>query len=350
MCTGFFLYYWQIRKKIIRDLGNKKTYQLHGSATFDRYLARKSTQPKEDQYGEAGALISEIETIDTNKAYFVVRDKIRNQSRLYVIWSRLNRIAAILIIPLLIYTIWSRVGDPLPEAANLPSYQEIVSPPGIRSKVVLPDGSKIWLNAESKIRYSVPFVRKTREVELVGEAFLDVEKNPESPLEVKFNHLTVRVLGTQFNVKAFPGDRQVEVVLKEGRIQLENRQEGTAKERILLAPGQQWVYDKTSRSAIVKKVNADQYIAWHRNRLILNKTTMDELVVLLERWYGVQVEINDQELYKYKFTTVFDNEPLHRVIELLEMSSPIRINYIPGKLDTGTGDTEKSILQISAKQ
>ncbi|MGV8137802.1 MAG: FecR family protein [Mangrovibacterium sp.] len=328
----------------------EETYRLSDNNPFDRYLERKKIQSKEDQYWEAGVLISEIKTVDTDKAYFTLHNKITGQSRLQLIWSRFGRIAAILIIPLLIYTVWSRVGDSLPEAVNSPSYQEIVSPPGIRSKVDLPDGSKIWLNAESKIRYSIPFVRKTREVELVGEAFLDVEKNPESPLEVKFNHLTVRVLGTQFNVKAFPGDRQVEVVLKEGRIQLENHQEGTAKERILLAPGQQWVYDKTSRSAIVKKVNADQYIAWHRNRLILNKTTMAELVVLLERWYGVQVEINDQELYKYKFTTVFDNEPLHRVIELLEMSSPIRINYIPGKFDTGTGDTEKSILQISAKR
>ncbi|MEL7586450.1 MAG: FecR domain-containing protein [Prolixibacteraceae bacterium] len=330
-------------------MGNKKAYQLHGSAIFDRYLARKSTQPKEDQYGEAGALISEIKTVDADKAYFALYDRIRNHSRVHMIWSRFSRIAAILIIPLLIFTVWKQVDEEKPDVPVEISYQEISNPSGIRSSVVLPDGTKVWLNAESRIRYSIPFINKTREVELVGEAFLNVAKNPDSPFEVRVNQFTVRALGTQFNVKAFPGDGQVEVVLKEGSIQLDNNTE-SAQERIHLKPNELWVYDKISRSAVLKKVDADEHIAWHRNRLVLNKTTMAELAVQLERWYGVQVEIKDQGLYKYRFTTVFDNEPLHRVIELLEMSSPIRINYIPGEYNTGTGDVEKSIIQISAKQ
>lgn len=326
----------------------EKTYRISGLNHFDRYLERKKDQPKEDQYFEAGALISELKMVDTDKAYAALQSRISNKSKLNLLWSGFSRIAAILILPLLIYTVWSRLDNGQP--ADQLSYQEISSPPGIRSKVILPDGSRVWLNAESTVRYSIPFVRKTREVELVGEAFLDVAKNPGSPLEVKFNQLTLRVLGTQFNVKAFPDDQQVEVVLKEGSIQLENDREGSAKEQFLLKPDQCWVFDKASRSAFLKEVDAEEYIAWHRNRLILNKTPMEELAKQLERWYGIKVEVKDQELYKYKFTTVFDDEPLHRVIELLEMSSPIRITYIRGEFNKNTNTTKKSTIQISAKR
>ena len=350
MCPAVFLYYQQIRKKINKDLKEEETYRLPDNNQFDRYLERKKLQSKEDQYLEAGVLIGELKTVDTDKAYFVLHNRITGQSKRQLIWSRFSRIAAILIIPLLIYTVWNQVGGRRSGTTNLLSYQEIASPSGIRSKVVLPDGSKVWLNAGSRIRYSVPFVRKTREVELVGEAFLDVETNPDSPLEVKVDQFTVRVLGTRFNVKAFPDDRQIEVVLKEGRVRLESPSEERAATQISLMPEEQWIYDKSSRTAVVRKVNADQHIAWHRNRFVLNKTPMAELATQLERWYGVQVEIRDQELYNYKFTTVFEDEPLHRVIELLEMSSPIRIRYLAGELNQETGEAEKSILQISAKR
>jgi ferric-dicitrate binding protein FerR (iron transport regulator) len=316
---------------------------------FSRYLERKKHQSKEDQYFEAGVLISELETVDTNRAYFALHSRISSQPRLHVIWARFSRIAAILIFPLLIYTIWDRIRDDQAGETGQLSYQEISSPSGMRSKVVLPDGSQIWLNAESRIRYSIPFVRETRELELVGEAFLDVMRNPDSPLEVKFNQVSVRVLGTQFNVKAFPEDEQMEVVLKEGSISVHNESKGLERDPVILKPDQQWVYDKTSNTASLKKVDADRYIAWHRNRLILDKTPMAEVAKQLERWYGIKVEIKDKELYKYKFTTVFENEPLHRVIELLEMSSPIRIRYIPGELNKETGETEKSIIQINDK-
>ena len=325
------------------------TYYSAGGDKFDRYLERKKRQSKEDQYFEAGVLVSELTTIDSGKAYSSLQNRISKHTMLYMIWSRFSKIAAILILPLLIYTLWDQIRDDQSLGIGQLSYQEISNPAGMRSKVVLPDGSQVWLNAESRIRYSIPFVRETRQLELVGEAFLDVAKNPDSPLEVKFNHVTVRVLGTQFNVKAFPDDEQVEVVLKEGCVELENGNKGPERERILLQPDQQWVYDKTNNTASLKEVNADQYIAWHRNRLILDKAPMAEVAKQLERWYGIQVEIRDEALNKYKFTTVFENEPLHRVIELLEMSSPIRIRYIQGEFNKKTGENEKSIIQISAK-
>lgn len=327
----------------------EKTYYSVNGDKLGRYLERKKCQSKEDEYLEAGVLASEIATIDPDKAYAELRTKISRWPALFLIWSRFNKIAAILILPLMIYVIWDQIGSNGTQGREQLSYQELSSPAGMRSKVVLPDGSQVWLNAESRIRYSIPFVRETRRVELVGEAFLDVAENKGSPLELKSDQITVRVLGTQFNVKAFPDDEQVEVVLKKGRIELENDNKGEEERGITLQPGQQWVYDKTNNTVTLNEVNADRYIAWHKNRLVLDKTSMQEVAIQLERWYGIRVEIMDEALNKYKFTTVFENEPLHRVIELLEMSSPIRIRYIPGKLNQETGENEKSIIQISSK-
>lgn len=324
-----------------------KTNRTDEGTGFERYLERKKNQSKEDEYIEAGVLISELETVDVDKAFRTLTGKIESHSKLRNLWSDFSRIAAILIIPLLIYTVWSQAKDRM--KTNQLSFHEVSNPSGVRSKLVLPDGSKVWLNAESTIRYSIPFVRETREVQLVGEAFLDVDKNPKSPMEVKFNNLSVRVLGTQFNVKAFPDDEQLEVVLKEGSILLQSDRNKSSKEQITLKPNQRWVFDKANQTAVLGEVNADEYIAWHQNKLVLNKTSMAELAVKLERWYGIRVEVEDQELYKYKFTTVFDNEPLRRVIELLEMSSPIHFEYIRGKEEGKTGETEKSILKIMNK-
>lgn len=320
-------------------------HQSPDGAKFERHLGRKKHQTEEDQYWEAGVLISELETIDTNKAFSALRKRISNQSKLTIGWLRFSRIAAILIIPLFLYTIWHQIDDKF-GTKNL-SYQEISNPSGVRSKITLPDGSNVWLNAESTIRYAIPFVRRTREVELHGEAYFDVSKNPSSPLEVKFNQLTVRVLGTQFNVKSFSDDNLVEVVLKEGSIVLDNNRKGILKEQIYMKPNQRWVLNKTTHISALNDVDADQYIAWHKNKLVLNKTSMADLAKMLERWYGVKVSIKDQDLYKNKFTTVFDNEPLYRVIELLELSSPIRMTYIPGTLNKETGETEKSTVEIT---
>lgn len=327
----------------------EKTYHLANGDKLERYLERKRHQSKEDQYLEAGVLISELPTIDPGEAYIVLHKKIGKSDRLRAIWSGFGKIAAILIIPLLIYVARDQIGDdPLQMTGQL-SYQELSSPAGTRSKVILPDGSQVWLNAESRIRYSIPFVRETRQMELVGEAFLDIAENQESPLEVKSGQVTVRVLGTRFNMKAFPDDEQVEVVLKEGRVELEHENKGPKGRRVVLRPGQQWVYDKASNTAALNEVDADRYTAWHKNRLVLDKTSMQEMAKQLERWYGIRVMIMDEALNKYKFTTVFENEPLHRVIELLEMSSPIRIRYIPGKLNQQTDENEKSVIQMSRK-
>ncbi|WP_423130368.1 FecR family protein [Gaoshiqia sp. Z1-71] len=315
--------------------------------TFDQFLEGKKNQTNTDQLIEAGLFISELKSVDTDTAYSILHSKINRRHKIQTLYTQFGRIAAVLILPLLIVSIWSLSQKSSDLGTEQLSYHEVSSPPGIRSKVQLPDGTTVWLNAESRIRYAIPFARATRELELTGEAFFDVAKNANAPMDVKFNNITVRVLGTQFNVKAFPDEDHLEVVLKEGSIELQNDVADADREAVRLYPNQQWKYDKTEQVSSLNQVDAEKYIAWHRNILILNNTPMEEMAKNLERWYGVDVQLMDQELNKYKFTTVFENEPLHRVLELLEMSSPIKITYVPGKIDAVTGKAEKSIIRIN---
>jgi len=346
------LFFISLKITIIKTVNIlKKESNIHSfdKKKFDQFLERKKHQLRENQYLEAGALISEIKTVDTDEAYLILKNRINRSNKVRQFYIYVNKIAGILILPLLILTVWNLTRENQYNTENQLSYHEISSPPGVRSKALLPDGTEVWLNTDSKIRYSIPFVRKTREIELIGEAFLDVTENTNSPLEIKFDDVTVRVLGTQFNVKAFPEDQRMEVVLKKGSIQLKNDNEGSNKETILLNPDQQWIYDKTTHSSALNEVKADRFIAWHKNILILADTPMAEMAKQIERWYDVDIEILDKELYKYRFTTVFENESLHRILELLEMSSPIKINYIPGKINE-SGENPKSIIQIGIKK
>jgi ferric-dicitrate binding protein FerR (iron transport regulator) len=323
----------------------KESSKYHLTEKFNSHIERKKNQSKEDQYIEAGVLAAEMKSVDTDKAYLNLQAKIGHQHKFRRIYLNFSKVAAILILPLILLSVWGLTRKVESHAGEL-GYQEISSPIGIRSKIVLPDGSVAWLNAGSKMRYSIPFVCETRELELVGEAFLEVEKNQASPMEIKFNDFKVTVLGTQFNVKAFPDEQHLEVVLKEGSINLAN---SNRAETIQLKPNQQWVYDKKSNTSVLNSVNADRYVAWHKNRLILNDTPMVEVENQLERWYGIEVEVADAELYNYRFTTVFEDEPIYRVIELLEMSSPIKINYVPGKLNPQSGTMDKSIIKFAKK-
>ena len=319
---------------------------------YKDFLGYRKNLSSFDKKLEAGALVHQIDLVDVEKARIIVNSRIFRRNRKYNIVSMLTRVAAIFALPLLAFTIWSLFlqKKQVEIIENEITWQEINSPVGLRSQVVLPDGSNLWLNAGSNIRYSIPFTRETREIELSGEAYLNVIKNEGSPFIVKSENTAIEVLGTQFNVKSYPEDNHIEVALKEGRVKFSICENGEQNKYIELKPNDYLRFDKVSKSVTLDKKNIENYIAWHKNILILNETPMEEVGKLLEHWYGVKVVIGDNEIKKYKFTTTFDNEPLFRVLELLELCSPnLSINYNPGKMDMTTKKASQSIVTITKK-
>lgn len=329
-------------KKSDSDLKNFVEYR-NGLSPFDKKL-------------EAAKIIDQAESVDVDKAYRAVSGKINRENKTHRFFTTLTRIAAILTIPLMAFTIWSlffqeTTKAPVEMAQNEITRQEIHCPVGMRSHVVLPDGTNLWLNAGSKVRYGIPFTRENREVELSGEAFLDVVKNEQSPFVVKAGNAEVEVLGTQFNVNAYPESENIEVALKEGKVKFKFRQEDGKVKTAELTPNDYVQFDRNEKKARLENTNIEKYIAWHKNIMILDDTPMTELARMLERWYGVEVVIADEEIKRYKFTTTFENEPLHHVLELLEISSPgIKIRYSVGKPIEGSKKFSPSVVTITKKQ
>ena len=310
-------------------------------------LKDRINQEPEEQIIEAGRIISEIENIDSKIAYAYVQRQIQKSKQPISLLNTLIRIAAMLFIPLLITSAWLFF-NPQKTSPSQFAIQEITSPPGTRSQVVLPDGSKVWLNAESTIKFSIPFHEESREVDLLGEAFFDVAENPDQPFIVQSINVKVKVLGTRFNFKDFAEDKNIEIVLEEGKISL-NIPGKTGNQEAIMEPGDRAVIDKESGKATVGNENINKYIAWHSGKLVFDNTTMSEVAQLLERWYGIEVTVKDQEIMNYRFTTTFENESLFHVIELLGLSSPIRIEYIPATFGGNNQVQTKSKVLISKK-
>lgn len=316
---------------------------------IEKFLEFRNGLSSEDKKLEAGLLIEEIKTVNVDSAYHKVSSRIKTQSQSTRIITLITRIAAVLTLPLLAFTIWSLFFQekPAEPAENQITWHEIQSPAGMRSHVVLPDGTDLWLNAESKIKYSIPFTRENRQVELSGEAFLEVVKNEESPFVVNAGVAAVKVLGTQFNVKAYPDDEQLEVALTEGSVEFTGTTADGKKAAATLIPNDFLAMNKTTGQFKLQNKNLNKHISWVKNVIIFDETPMPEVAKTLERWYGVKVVVADAEINKYRFTTTFENESLFRVLELLELSSPaIKIKYTPGKIDKKTNIASQSTVTI----
>jgi transmembrane sensor len=312
-------------------------------------LAVRKNQDFEARIAEAGKIVSEIETIDSRKAFEQVERRIQKQNTSIRFLNTLIRIAAILFIPLLVASVWLFFHQPKETTAPLQfAMQEITSPPGVRSHVVLPDGSHVWLNAESAIKFKVPFDKSTRDVSLFGEAYFEVRKNPDVPFVVKSGKVQVKVLGTKFNFKAFAEENNIEVVLAEGKVSLNTEGFAKGNEKIM-NPGDKAVFDKTSNQTKITNVKINKYIAWHNGKMIFDETPMPEVAAQLERWYGIEVIIEDPRINKYRITTTFENESLTQVLDLLKLCSPIEIKNVSATVDKTNKTLTKSKIIFTKK-
>lgn len=311
-------------------------------------ISVRASQDFGEQVAEAIQVIREIGQVDSEKAFLKIKMRIAREQMVGKWFGYAIRIAASLFIPLLMVSGWLFFKLP-PEKVIQVSEQQITSPPGARSQMTLPDGSKIWLSSETTLRFNIPFENGQREVYLSGEAFFDVQSNPELPFIVRAGKVAVTVTGTRFNIKAWEEDKTTEVVLEEGVVYLGNLLQAGKNEGIMMNPGEQAIVDKSSGKTFVNKVSTEKYTSWYKGKLIFDETPMQEVALQLERWYGVKVIIGDPVIYKYRITTTFENEPLNQVLELLKISSPIDIRYYPAKLDDNYQIDARAQIIITAK-
>ncbi|MCM1178051.1 MAG: FecR domain-containing protein [Bacteroides sp.] len=196
---------------------------------------------------------------------------------------------------------------------------EVVAERGQKSMVTLPDGTKVWLNSGSRLAYTSAYNSKNREIFLNGEAYFDVAKNRELPFDVNAGGMTVRALGTKFNVKAFPEDGKVAATLVEGCISATS---GDAS--IVLQPWQQAVLDsRTGKMLKTEVVNRNNPVPWRQNEILFEGENLRQVGAMLERMYNVKVLIAD-DIADYSYTGLISNNSLTNVLELISGTSPVR--------------------------
>jgi transmembrane sensor len=167
------------------------------------------------------------------------------------------------------------------------TYNTLTTPKGGEYQVVLPDGTKVWLNAASSLSYPTAFTGNERHVKLTGEAYFEVAKNKAKPFFVTINDVQVRVLGTHFNIEAYSDDSEIKATLLEGSVQVTKN-----KSESLLKPGQQAVINNNSNNITVADANIDDVMAWKNGYFIFDHDNITGIMKKVSRWYDVDIEYN----------------------------------------------------------
>jgi len=249
--------------------------------------------------------------------------KISSLKKIIIMWQR---IAAILIIPifiagLLMYLDFESTSNTVAEVKKVDVVRkELFTPKGVRAKLKLNDGTDVHLNSNSTLKYSDGLEDGIRNVELDGEAYFEVAHDKEHPFVVSVRGLKVKVLGTSFNVNTYDADK-IETTLVKGSVKLAST--GNKTDSLVLRPGYRAVYKDKTGAMPVSKVNTKYVTAWKDGSIMLCDTPMADVIVSLERWYGVEITVKNKAIYQYSFTASLKDKSLSEVLNLLRLSSPI---------------------------
>lgn len=215
-----------------------------------------------------------------------------------------------------------------------------VNPNGQKSVLFLSDGTKVWLNAASKISYAENFDdQPAREVYLEGEAFFDVAPDAHKVFVVHTASLRIKVLGTSFNVKSYDEEKTIETTLVHGKVRIEHADaSGGGTGEVELKPNQRAVFNKRSGILKIRDVVVDNSISWKQEKLVFDEESIDNVILQMERWFNVRIHVQNKGTLDCKLTASIEKESLEDVLKLLETSHKIRYRvegndvYIEGGL------------------
>jgi transmembrane sensor len=333
---------------------------LEGAATHEEHVALKSWM---DQHPENTKIFAGYESLwlaldiianknkfDAEEGYAGFVDKIKpdpnKDGRVHRIYKYLKIAASILLIvsvsTVSYFTGKRSIASPL-------SYYEVNTPKGSKSQLTLPDGTKIWLNAGSKLKYPNKFIHNQREVFLEGEGYFEVAKDASHPFIVHTSDISIKVLGTVFNVKSYPGEGTIETTLVSGKVIIEGNQLNS-ETTIKLEPNQKAIFLKktgklalseTEKKEILKSKAIDAgkinkmyvtenvktviYTSWKDNLLVFDNESFENIALKIERRYGAVIRFTDYKLKSYRFSGTFPEISIDRALNALQYASPF--NY-----------------------
>ncbi len=201
------------------------------------------------------------------------------------------------------------------------TYNEIAVPPGQMAQLTLSDGTVVYVNSCSKLKYPVTFNSQERKVFLSGEAYFSVTKN-KHPFIVESGNHSIKVLGTKFNVMAYPGDNLFQTTLIEGKVSLYNKQKDKLVE---LKPNENYSFDSIQGTFKIEMVKTEIYDSWKDGIYIFDHETLGGITRRLERIFAVKISIRNEKIKNYKFTgTISRNVPFEQILKIIQISAPIK--------------------------
>jgi transmembrane sensor len=227
----------------------------------------------------------------------------------------------------------------------------VTTKPGSKSQITLPDGTQVWINADSKITYDQNFPGRYREVHLTGEAYFDVARDTTRPFIIHTRSIDVRVLGTSFNVRSYPNEKTTETALIHGTVEVTLH--NNPDKKIILKPNEKLVINNEDSGATTpqKKAAADEPMLtlgkvrfnkydssgsietmWVRNKLAFENETFEQMALEMERWYNVSFYIKNEQIKSLHFRGVFENKSLAEVLEALSYSGQFHYEIKNGKV------------------
>jgi transmembrane sensor len=328
-----------LRADIMRNIWNTRQSRKEkpvAASHFDKHLQRLSNHLAQP------VLQFDTEAIDNNVPEIEV---VPQRSRLRWLWLGAGVAASVLVVFLVFSPAKKTVDKPV--ASNT-----ISTRPGSKSKVELPDGTQVWLNADSKLTYAQNFIGNTREVMLTGEAYFDVahataaETGQKIPFIIHTSSIDIKVLGTAFNVRSYPGEKTIETALIRGSVEVTLH--NSSDKKIVLKPDEKLIVKNDNATIVSNKqaladssdnepvmmlskihpykedTTAHYETLWVKNKLAFENETFDRMLADLERWYNVSIVLKNQTLKELHFTCVFENKSLADVMDALSLARDFR--------------------------
>lgn len=271
---------------------------------------------KEDIYSFKG--------IDANNAWQNHLRRVNSTNKLNIRF--LLKYAAIILPIVITLSIFFNVGKL--NVFSGEDYCKVIVPKGQIQELVLADGTKIWLNSDSELKYPNEFRGDTREVYLKGEAYFSVTKNKQKPFIVNTDLMDIKVLGTEFNLSCYETNKNIEATLYEGKIAYKTRDfEGVLK------PGFKAVLNKENNKVEIRKINISQAKLWKEGIYVFDGIKIEDLSHKISRWYNIEVFIESDSVRKMEFTGAMERDkPVDYFIELLEETNSVECKIKDGVL------------------
>lgn len=285
--------------------------------------------------------LNTIKEINSAEALEQVKKRFRKPNKTnYIVWFQ--KVAAILILPLLISTIYFVTKkDPV-------EYIEIKTNPGMVAALSLPDGSKVWLNSGSYLKHPQKFTGDTRTVELDGEAYFSVQKDKSKRFIVNTPFdLKAEVLGTEFNIEAYKESNLVTTSLISGSVKLSFRNKENNEESFIMKPDDEVAYSVKTKRIKTNTSYLPTQTAWKDGLVIFRNTSFEEALKILDKRFNTDFIVKNDLLYENSFTGTFSGQHLTLILEHFRLSSGIQYKFIDPEINPDKDKiSEKIIVEL----